>query len=295
MCLRRRGHHPGPDAQRARPGALPAARLRRLAAAAGLADRDRRAGGPSATSPPPSALPEHGDAAELAGIRRRLRPHRGAARASTSSCPTGRPWRCSAPTAPGKTTLLRVAAGCCSQAGHGHVSTGGRCDRRAAARPGPARASASIPEGRGIFRQLTVRENLAMFAGGRRRGRGVDEAVAAFPMLGERLDQEAGHAVRRPAADAGAVPGARAPTPPCPGRRAVGRARPGRRRRDLRGRRRTSRTQGRSLLIVEQYVDRVLGRRRLRLHPAQGPGRLRRRTRAVPGPHIFERYLGSVA
>jgi branched-chain amino acid transport system ATP-binding protein len=49
-----------------------------------------------------------------------------------------------------------------------------------------------IPEGRGIFRLLTVRENLAMQAGGRDVEAAIERATAAFPILGERLSQLAG-------------------------------------------------------------------------------------------------------
>jgi branched-chain amino acid transport system ATP-binding protein len=51
---------------------------------------------------------------------------------------------------------------------------------------------AHIPEGRGIFPGLTVRENLAMAANvGESRG-GVDRALELFPVLAERRDQVAG-------------------------------------------------------------------------------------------------------
>jgi branched-chain amino acid transport system ATP-binding protein len=49
-----------------------------------------------------------------------------------------------------------------------------------------------VPEGRGIFRSLTVRDNLVMQS---RRGQERDafeRAAAAFPILGERMDQLAG-------------------------------------------------------------------------------------------------------
>jgi branched-chain amino acid transport system ATP-binding protein len=52
-----------------------------------------------------------------------------------------------------------------------------------------------IPEGRHIFPNLSVRENLEL--GGYRRGRGnragnIDRVVAVFPRLAERFDQKAG-------------------------------------------------------------------------------------------------------
>ncbi|MEW6476621.1 MAG: ABC transporter ATP-binding protein [Actinomycetota bacterium] len=101
----------------------------------------------------------------------------------------------------GKTTLLKVAAGLLRPM-VGEIWLG---DRPIGRLPEYARARAGlclIPEGHGIFRHLTVAENLAMFqSGGHRRspglagqrgGDGVDRAVATFPLLGERLRQIAG-------------------------------------------------------------------------------------------------------
>ena len=51
----------------------------------------------------------------------------------------------------------------------------------------------TIPEGRGVFRNLTVRENLRMASyRGTPEALVVERAVARFPRLGERLDQVAG-------------------------------------------------------------------------------------------------------
>jgi branched-chain amino acid transport system ATP-binding protein len=91
----------------------------------------------------------------------------------------------------GKTTLLQTAAGLVA-ASAGRIWLHGQ---RVEHLPEHARAALGlclIPEGKGIFRQLTVRENLAMFAGGKRVGEAIDRAAAAFPILGERLSQEAG-------------------------------------------------------------------------------------------------------
>lgn len=49
-----------------------------------------------------------------------------------------------------------------------------------------------VPEGRGIFRSLTVRENLAMAARPGQEAEAADRATDAFPILGERLHQVAG-------------------------------------------------------------------------------------------------------
>ena len=91
----------------------------------------------------------------------------------------------------GKSTLLRVAAGLIP-ADQGSVwldgddITGAPCVERA------RRGVCLIPEGRGVFRQLTVRENLAVATGGRGVDEAVDRAVSLFPRLETRLRQLAG-------------------------------------------------------------------------------------------------------
>lgn len=95
------------------------------------------------------------------------------------------------PNGAGKSTLLRVAAGLMRQTA-GQVNVGGEAlDGDRAWRRSRA-GVCLIPEGRGIFRQLTVRENLAMYASGRKVDGAIEKAVAAFPILGERLGQIAG-------------------------------------------------------------------------------------------------------
>jgi branched-chain amino acid transport system ATP-binding protein len=90
----------------------------------------------------------------------------------------------------GKTTLLRVASGLLRPtAGRltldGVDVTGHRPHQLAAA------GVCHVPEGRGVFPSLTVRENLALQAGSGGRD-GVERAVDAFPRLGERMGQTAG-------------------------------------------------------------------------------------------------------
>lgn len=91
----------------------------------------------------------------------------------------------------GKTTLVRTIAGLVPTRS-GRITFDGRDITRAHE---SARARAGlclIPEGRGIFRQLSVAENVAMYV----RGRGVDAAfdrvAAVFPVLGQRRTQKAG-------------------------------------------------------------------------------------------------------
>jgi branched-chain amino acid transport system ATP-binding protein len=91
----------------------------------------------------------------------------------------------------GKTTLLRAVSGLLPvRSGKIRMSgrdvTGERPQRRF------ARGLCHVPEGRGVFRGLTVRENLVLQGPARREDESVGRAVAAFPILGERLGQQAG-------------------------------------------------------------------------------------------------------
>jgi branched-chain amino acid transport system ATP-binding protein len=49
-----------------------------------------------------------------------------------------------------------------------------------------------VPEGRGVFPSLTVRENLALQSPAGKETESIERAVSAFPRLGERLQQLAG-------------------------------------------------------------------------------------------------------
>ena len=89
----------------------------------------------------------------------------------------------------GKTTLIRTALGLVRPSGgrvrvRGRDCTGARPDRIARLGIG------YVPEGRGIFPNLTVRENLLMAARAGVRGQRdwtVERVMQAFPRLGERL------------------------------------------------------------------------------------------------------------
>lgn len=90
----------------------------------------------------------------------------------------------------GKTTTLRVVSGAVAPSA-GRVRLDGR---RVDGLP-PHRLTRHgvclIPEGRGVFPRLTVRENLAMFAGDSLPAL-LATVTESFPVLGERLDQLAG-------------------------------------------------------------------------------------------------------
>lgn len=91
----------------------------------------------------------------------------------------------------GKTTLLRVACGLLSpSAGRVFVDGNDVTGRR----PHVLQKAGvcHIPEGRGVFPNLTVRENLELQAAPAQRRAGVARAVEAFPPLGNRLGQLAG-------------------------------------------------------------------------------------------------------
>ena len=95
------------------------------------------------------------------------------------------------PNGAGKTTTLRVFSGLISPRS-GQVMADGRDITKL--KPA-ARAESGIclvPEGRGIFRSLTVRENLRLLEPPFRKNSRVAEAVAAFPILGDRMNQVAG-------------------------------------------------------------------------------------------------------
>jgi branched-chain amino acid transport system ATP-binding protein len=96
------------------------------------------------------------------------------------------------PNGAGKSTTLKVVAGLLP-ATSGDVLLAGR--RVNGARPDDLarRGLCLIPEGRGIFPNLTVRENLWMVThGGRGLAAVVERTVDRFPALGDRLDQTAG-------------------------------------------------------------------------------------------------------
>ncbi len=96
------------------------------------------------------------------------------------------------PNGAGKTTTLRVAAGV-HPVGSGQLLLGGRdvtgADPRDLARAGLC----LIPEGRGVFPNLTVRDNLLMMTFTGRSRRQIEEtAFARFPQLARRAAQRAG-------------------------------------------------------------------------------------------------------
>jgi branched-chain amino acid transport system ATP-binding protein len=91
----------------------------------------------------------------------------------------------------GKTTLLRVGSGLLAPDA-GRIVFDGR-DLTGAPPHVLARAGlCHVPEGRGVFPTLTIRDNLLIQAEPGREDEAVERAVAAFPVLGRRLNQAAG-------------------------------------------------------------------------------------------------------
>ena len=91
----------------------------------------------------------------------------------------------------GKSTLLKTISGLLRPTSgtvelFGEDVTGESTARRA------SRGLCHIPEGRGIFRSLTVRENLELQSAPGQSKATIERAVASFPLLGIRLGQQAG-------------------------------------------------------------------------------------------------------
>jgi branched-chain amino acid transport system ATP-binding protein len=95
------------------------------------------------------------------------------------------------PNGAGKTTLLRVASGLLRPQ-FGSLTLDGQDVTGQAPHDLVARGICHIPEGRGIFPSLTVRENLILQSVRGTETESIERAVSAFPRLGERLAQVAG-------------------------------------------------------------------------------------------------------
>jgi branched-chain amino acid transport system ATP-binding protein len=156
----------------------------------------------------------------------------------------------------GKSTLLKVVAGLVRQSS-GRILLDGQPVEATSPQARSRLGVCLVPEGRGIFRDLTVEENLCMFASHKSVNEVVEYSTEFFPALRDRLRQEAGRlsggqqqmvAVSRAlVSDAKVIMADELSVGLAPViideiYEAVA----------------ALRTQGRSLLIVEQYVDRAL-------------------------------------
>jgi branched-chain amino acid transport system ATP-binding protein len=91
----------------------------------------------------------------------------------------------------GKTTVLRVASGL-MRPREGRITLEGRDLTGATATEFAQAGICHVPEGRGIFRALSVRENIVLQARPGGTATAMDRATSAFPVLGKRLGQVAG-------------------------------------------------------------------------------------------------------
>jgi branched-chain amino acid transport system ATP-binding protein len=95
------------------------------------------------------------------------------------------------PNGAGKTTLLRVASGLMKPTA-GEVTVNGTATQGRGPHASAQVGVCHVPEGRGVFPNLTVRDNIVTFAGRGDIAVALDRAVEAFPDLGRRLNQLAG-------------------------------------------------------------------------------------------------------
>jgi branched-chain amino acid transport system ATP-binding protein len=95
------------------------------------------------------------------------------------------------PNGAGKTTLLRTCSGLL-KATAGHILLKGSDVTRLPPFRRGERGLCHIPEGRGIFRNLTVRDNLTMSLPPWAKKQSVGPALDAFPILKQRAWQQAG-------------------------------------------------------------------------------------------------------
>ena len=192
----------------------------------------------------------------------------------------------------GKTTTLRAVSGTVRRSGD--VVFGGKRLGRAGPEAVARAGIAHVPEGRGIFAELTVWENLRMGAY-MRRGRARLQDGARATSRGSSAAQPAGrNALGRRAADARA----RARVPPAAAapdaRRAVARARAARHARGVPGRRRPQQKEGLAVLVVEQNAAIALAaaHRAYVLETGSVAARAAPPTSCEPNDAVRSAYLG---
>ncbi|MGQ0632537.1 MAG: ABC transporter ATP-binding protein [Sporichthyaceae bacterium] len=95
------------------------------------------------------------------------------------------------PNGAGKTTLLRVASGLMRPMA-GEITFNGERVEGMTPHALCERGLCHVPEGRGVFPNLTVRDNLILQSKPGQESESIERAVFAFPRLGERLGQLAG-------------------------------------------------------------------------------------------------------
>jgi branched-chain amino acid transport system ATP-binding protein len=109
----------------------------------------------------------------------------------TLTVPAGQVVALLGPNGAGKSTLLKTISGLVAPTA-GTVTMFGQDVTKLRPAERAKQGLCHIPEGRGIYKRLTVRDNLIMqSAPGDERG-AIDRATDAFPILGNRLGQQAG-------------------------------------------------------------------------------------------------------
>ena len=168
-------------------GATPGAGRGATPAAGSAAATGSRSGpsGTAAGSPPDQPL------LELVGVRAGYGPIE-VLHGVDLGVPPGAVVAIFGPNGGGKTTTLKVCAGLLAITG-GELRLAGRAVNGASASQLARLGVCSIPEGRGIFPNLSVRENLWLATGtGTGRAQIEEAAFTRFPMLADRASQLAG-------------------------------------------------------------------------------------------------------
>jgi branched-chain amino acid transport system ATP-binding protein len=107
------------------------------------------------------------------------------------SVPAGSVTALLGPNGAGKTTLLKTISGLIRPVS-GVVLIDGKNVTKQSPNQRAGLGLCHIPEGRGIFRRLSVRQNLMLQANKGEEKRAIELAADAFPILGKRIDQLAG-------------------------------------------------------------------------------------------------------
>lgn len=95
------------------------------------------------------------------------------------------------PNGAGKSTLISAVAGLIPVTS-GEISMYGEVVSGMSAVERSRKFLCTIPEGRGIYKSLTVRENLILQSSGGTEPEALERVIETFPILGSRLQQQAG-------------------------------------------------------------------------------------------------------
>jgi branched-chain amino acid transport system ATP-binding protein len=151
-------------------------------------------------TPPPAAHTAGEALLEIRGLEVAYGASAPALRGVSLSVPAGQAVALLGANGAGKTTTIRAASGLLplhqGRITAGEVRLDGKSVGGERAHKIVARGVAQVPEGRMVFGQLTVDENLRIGATGRREGDGAEtlaQILELFPVLGERFKDRAGY------------------------------------------------------------------------------------------------------